>query len=191
MKWLGLVSLMCLLVTGFSTPALAQNVKKVEVAGGWNYMAIKDNQDEDWVHFSKGWFAEVAGNLNSTWSVVGAVIGAKKTITDFEGDVDITAFPYVFGIRASSRKNPKATPFAHFLAGATNFKGEQGTFSATDTLLTWVVGGGANVKINDAVAARVGGDYIRIKGKDQSELITDALQGLRITAGVSVGFGGK
>ena len=59
---------------------------------------------------------------------------------------------------------------------------------------TWsieVVGGGANVKINDAVAARVGGDYIRIKGKDQSELITDALQGLRITAGVSVGFGGK
>jgi opacity protein-like surface antigen len=190
MKWLGLAGLICLVITGFSTPAAAQDVKKVEVAGGWNYMAIKDNSDEDWVHFSKGWFAEVAGNLNSTWSVVGLVSGATKTITDFEGSIDITTYPYAFGIRASSRKNPKATPFAHFLVGATNIKAEQGSFSASDTLFTWIVGGGANVRINDAVSARVGGDYIRIKGKDQSEIIQDALQGLRISAGISVGFGG-
>jgi hypothetical protein len=190
MKWLGLGSLVCLVVTGFVTPAAAQDLKRVEVAGGWNYMAIKNNSDEDWTHFSKGWFAEVAGNLNSTWSVVGAVIGVTKTVTDFQGSVDLTAYPYVFGIRASSRRNPKTTPFAHFLAGATNLKAEQGSESASETLFTWIAGGGANIKINDTVGARVGGDYVRIKGKSDSQLVEEALQGLRLTAGITVGFGG-
>ena len=189
MRWLGLVGLVCLLIAGFSTPAAAQ--KKVEVAGGWNYMAIKDNAEEDWTHFSKGWFGEVAGSINPMWSVVGVVSGGYKTLSDVQGNVDIKAHPYVFGIRASSRQNPKSTPFAHFLIGATNIKAEQGSFSATDTLLTWVAGGGINVKVNDSVGARVGGDYIRVKGKDDSELVQDALQGLRITAGIVVGFGGK
>ncbi len=191
MKWLGLVGLVCLLVTGFSTPAAAQNFKKVEVAGGWNYMAIKDNAEEDWTHFGKGWFGEVAGNLNSRWSVVGAVIGAYKTLSERDGDFDLKVHPYVFGIRASSRKNPKAAAFAHFLAGGTSLKVSAGSEHVSDTFFTWLAGGGVNVKVNDAVSARVGGDYIRVKGKDDSELINDALQGLRLSVGVVVGFGGK
>lgn len=190
MKWLGLVGLMCLVLSGFATPAAAQDVKKIEVAGGWNYMAIKDNQDEDWTHFAKTWFGEVSGNLNSMWSVVGVVSAGYKTITDTGGAVDVKLYPYVFGIRATSRRNPKGHPFAHFLAGASNLKVEQGSFSASDTLFTWMAGGGVNIPINDRVGARVGGDYIRIKGKDDSELIEDALQGLRLTAGITVGFGG-
>src|SRR5262245_28166371 len=122
MKWLGLVGLMCLVVTGFATPAVAQNVKKVEAAGGWNYMAIKDNEEEDWTHFSKGWFGEVAGNLTPMWSVVGLVSAGYKTITDSGGAFDVKAYPYLFGIRAYTRKNPKASAFAHFLAGATNIR---------------------------------------------------------------------
>ena len=41
MKWLGLVGLVCLLVTGLVTPAAAQDVKRVEVAGGWNPYVLK------------------------------------------------------------------------------------------------------------------------------------------------------
>ena len=154
-------------------------------------MAIKDNAGEDWTHFSKGWFGEVAGNLNSKWSVVGSVLGGYKTLTENDGTFDLKVHPYVFGVRASTRRNPKVTAFGQFLAGATNIKISQGSDHVSDTLFTWLAGGGANVKINDKVGARIGGDYIRVKGKNDSELVQDALQGLRISAGIVVGFGGK
>lgn len=191
MKWLGLVGLICLVVTAFATPAVAQNVKKVEVAGGWNYMAIKDNGDETWTHFPKGWFAEVAGNLSSMWSVVGLISGDYKTLTESDGDFNLKVYPYLFGIRASTRQNPKAAAFAHFLAGGTNVRVSQGSDHISDSYFTWAAGGGANVKINDKVGARVGADYIRVKGKEDTDLVTDTLQGIRLTAGVVVGFGGK
>ena len=188
MKWLVLVGVIGVAIAGFARPAAAQDVKRVEVAGGWNYMAARSNDDNDWTHFLKGWFGEVAGGLNSRWSIVGQVSGGYKTILDNEGAFKLKVHPYLFGVRASARRNPKTTPFAHFLVGATNIKVSLASESVSDTLFTWQAGGGVNVKINDSVGARIGGDYVRIKGTDDSEIVSEAIQVIRLSVGVVVGF---
>lgn len=180
-----------MLVVGMARPAAAQDAPNVEVAGGWNYIGARSNADDSWEHFYKGGFGEVAVNLNSRWGVVGNVSYNQKTITDVGGDVKIKVMPYLFGVRASSRANEKNTPFVHFLAGATRLDGSQGSFSTDETSFTWQVGGGLNIHSSGRVGARIGGDYMRIQGADDGELSGgEAIQGLRLTVGVVVGFGG-
>jgi hypothetical protein len=173
-------------------PAAAQDdAPKVEVAGGWNYMGLRFNESEEWQHFYKGGFGEVAVNVNNRWGVVGNVGYDQKTVTDVGGDIDAKVTPYLFGVRMSSRRNEANTPFLQFLAGATRIKLSQGSESLTQTTFTWQAGGGINIKVNDVLGARVGGDYMRILGKTDSDITGDeAVQGLRLTAGIVVGFGG-
>jgi len=188
MSWL-VVCAICVGVTGFARPAAAQDVPKVEVSGGWNYEAIKSNDDEKWTHFSKGWYADVAVSLNKMWSGVGQVTGDYKTVNDTEGVFDLTVYQYLFGARASARGNPKATPYAQALFGAAKVKFSQGSFSLSENMFTYQVGGGVNVKVNDNVGARVSGDYVRLMPKSDSELTSEALQGLRLAVGLVFGFG--
>lgn len=190
MSWL-LMGVLTVAIVGFASPAAAQDTPSVEVAGGWNYFAARSNDDEEWEHFYKGGFGEVAVNLNSRWGVVANVAYDQKTITEFGGDVKIKVLPYLFGVRLSSRTSSKNTPFAHFLVGATNLKATQGSDSVDDTQFTWQVGGGVNIAAKGRLGARVGGDYFRIHGSDSSNLNSEAIQGLRITAGIVVGIGSK
>lgn len=188
MKWL-VLSVACLVVTGFANTASAQDVAKVEVSGGWNYMAVKSNAEEDWTHFSKGWYADVAVNLTPMWAVVGQVAGEYKTVPDAGGFIDIRLHPYLVGIRASGRANPKVSPFVQFLAGATNIKETQGSDSISDTFPTLQVGGGANVNVSGNLGARVSADYFRILDRNDSEITGgEALHGMRLAVGLVVGF---
>ena len=116
MSWL-LTGVLSVVIVGFARPAAAQDTPKVEVAGGWNYLAARSNADESWEHFYKGGFGEVAVNLNSKWGAVGNVAYDQKTITDVGGDVKVKVIPYLFGVRFSSRTSSKNTPFLQFLAG--------------------------------------------------------------------------
>ena len=190
MSWL-LTGVLSLVIVGMARPAAAQDeVPKVEVAGGWNYMGLRFNASEEWQHFYKGGFGEVAVNLDSRWGVVGNVGYDQKTIAEVSGNIDANVTPYLFGVRMSSRRNEANTPFLQFLAGATRIKVSQGSESVTETSFTWQAGGGINIKVNDVLGARVGGDYMRILGKNDSDITGDeAVQGLRLTAGVVVSFG--
>ena len=188
MKWF-VFSVVCVMVAGFANTASAQDVAKVEVSGGWNYMAVKSNADEDWTHFSKGWYGDVAVNLSGMWAVVGQVSGGYKTLPDVGGPIDVRVHPYVFGIRASARRNPKVSPFAQFLAGATSIKATQGSDEISDTFPTLQMGGGANIKVSENLGARVSADYFRILDRNDSELTGgEPLQGMRLAAGIVVGF---
>jgi opacity protein-like surface antigen len=187
-NWL-VAGMMSLLVVGFAVPSAAQDDARAEVAGGWNYIAARSNADNNWEHFYKGGFGEIAVNLNNRWGVVGNVAYNQKTITDVGGDIKINVIPYLFGIRLSAGNAEKVTPFAHFLAGATSLKASQGSDSVDETPFTWQVGGGLNIAGSGRVGARVGADYLRIRGTDDGELTGgEAIQGLRISAGVVVGF---
>jgi opacity protein-like surface antigen len=177
-------------VTGFARPASAQDVAKVELSAGWNYMAVKSNDDEDWTHFSKGWYGDVAYAVNNMWSVVGVVAGDYKTITDQGGPVDVSLHPYAFGVRAGTRANPKATPYAQVLFGATRLKVSQGSDSVSENIFTYLVGGGININASGKLGARVGADYFRIMPGDGSQIAQEALHGLRLTVGLVFGFGG-
>ena len=191
MSWL-LTGVLSLVIVGFARPVAAQDTPKVEVAGGWNYFAARSNADESWEHFYKGGFGEVAVNLNSKWGALGNIAYDQKTITDTGGDVKIKVIPYLFGVRYSSRTSSKNTPFLQFLVGATKLDASQGSFSTDETNFTWQAGGGVNIKAAEHLSARIGGDYFRIMGKDDGDLTGgEAIQGLRLTAGVVIPFGGN
>ena len=189
MSWL-LVGVVSVMIVGFARPVAAQDTPKVEVAGGWNYVGLRFNEGDEWEHFYKGGFGEVAVNVNSRWGVVGNIGYDQKTITENEGDIKAKVIPYLFGVRLSSRSNPKNTPFVHFLAGATKFDVSLGSDSINQTSFSWQVGGGININTSGPVGARIGGDYLRINGKSGDEVTSEAVQGLRLTAGVVVSFGG-
>jgi opacity protein-like surface antigen len=190
MTWL-VVCAVCVGVTGFARPAAAQDVPKVEVSGGWNYQAMKSNDDEDWTHFSKGWYADVAVAVTNMWSAVGQVAGDYKTITDLGagGSIDASLHSYLFGVRASGRGNAKATPYAQILFGATRFHLSGTGFDAKENMFTYQVGGGVNVKVNDSVGARVSADYVRAMPGDNSDIADEAFQGIRLGVGLVFGFG--
>lgn len=181
-----------LLVVGFAAPSAAQDdAPKAEVAAGWNYIAARSDATDEWEHFYRGGFGEVAFNFNNRWGAVANVGYNQKTITEIEGDIKFKVIPYLFGIRFSERANETTTPFAHVLVGATQLKASLGSESVDETSLTWQVGGGLNVGTSRAVGARVGFDYIRIHGKDDGDLTGgEAIQGLRLTAGIVIGIGG-
>jgi hypothetical protein len=191
MKWL-LFGALCLAVTGFARPAAAQDEPaKVEVSGGWNYLAMKSNADEQWFHFGKGWYADVAGNLNSRWAVVGQVSGAYKSIIEDLDELDVKVHPYLGGIRFSSRRDPKVTPFAQFLLGMSNFKVSGGGESLSHNFFTYQAGGGVNIRAGERLAARVSADYFRIIGDEDSGITDEAFQGLRLAVGVIFPIGSR
>jgi opacity protein-like surface antigen len=190
MSWL-LTGVLSLVIVGMARPAVAQDdAPKVEVAGGWNYIAARSQASDTWEHLYKGGFGEVAVGLNDRWSAVGIVAYDQKTLVEIEGDFKLSVVPYLFGARYSHRANAEqATPFLHFLAGATRLKISLGSDSESETNFTWQVGGGVNIPINSRVFARAGGDYMHVHGKDNGNLTDgEAIQGLRISAGVGVGF---
>lgn len=189
MSWL-LTGVLSVVIVGMAKPAAAQDATKVEVAGGWNYIAARSQASDTWEHLYKGGFGEVAVNLNSRWGVVGNVGYDQKTIAEVEGDFKLTVLPYLFGVRYSARTEPeRPTPFLQFLAGGTRIRGELGSDSETENNFSWQVGGGVNVPVNSRVFARAGFDYLHIHGKDGGQLTGgEAVQGLRISAGVGVGF---
>ena len=189
MSWL-LIGVLSVVIVGMARPAAAQDdAPKVEVAGGWNYMGLRFGESDTWEHFYRGGFGEVAVNLNNRWGIVGNVGYDQKTVVEIEGDIKAKVIPYLFGVRLSSRANEKNTPFLQFLVGATKRSLSLGSESINETTFTWQAGGGVTIKASEHVGARIGGDYMRIQGKDDSEIFgSDATQGLRLTAGVVVGF---
>lgn len=188
-NWL-VAGVMSLLVVGVAAPSAAQDdAPKVEVAGGWNYIAARFDAGDEWQHLYKGGFGEVAVNLNNRWGAVANVAYDQKTVVEIEGDVKFTMVPYLFGVRFSERRNAKTVPFLHFLVGATQLKASLGGDSVDETDLTWQVGGGLNINASGRLGARAGLDYMRIMGTDDGELSGgEAIQGLRISAGIVVGF---
>ena len=69
-----------LLALGASLPAGAQSVPKAEVSAGYQLLALKEGELDE--TFGKGWYADVAGNLGSVFSVVVQVSGNYKTLKD-------------------------------------------------------------------------------------------------------------
>jgi len=182
---------LCLVAPGVARTAVAQDApSKVEISGGWNYMAIKDNGVDNWTHYRKGWYSDVAVNLNEPWAVVGQIAGGYSTREDVDGDIDATVHPFLIGARASLRTNPELTPYAQFLLGGTNIKVSQDGGSQSTNNLTFQVGGGVNVQLSGRFGARVAADYIRIKGNDDASVATETVQGLRLAVGLVFGFGG-
>jgi len=173
---------------GFAVPAGAQDLPRVEVSGGYQYLnerTLAEELDEGNIH---GWYADVAGNVNRWLSVVGEVTGAYKSI-DFFGvaSVDVNVHTFMGGVRLSSRSNARVVPFGQVLFGvargsfgASVFGESIGDESSTEFALQ--PGGGVNFMVSDAFGVRVAADYRRIA-------VDEGSNEFRVAVGAVVSFG--
>jgi hypothetical protein len=189
MKWLGAMAL-CLMVIGFAAPAAAQDTPKAEVSVGYNWFTAKASGDEEWEKFPKGWYADVAGNISDTLSIVGQVTGNYKTIED--EDFKLSVHTFMGGLRGSSPGRVRG--YGQVLVGGVSIKAEDELFDLEDTETNFglQIGGGVNVLGSGGVGLRVGLDYLRVFSKEDGLVLGgDDVNGFRFNVGVTFGIGSR
>lgn len=67
---------------GFAMSASAQNVPSAEFSAGWRLLTLPHAFGEESQTMPLGWYADVAGNLNRAFGVVGEVAGNYKSFTE-------------------------------------------------------------------------------------------------------------
>ena len=189
------------IVLVLALPAAAQNVPRAEVSGGYQFLNVSSEGESE--AFGKGWYADIAGNLNRYLGIVFEVGGNYKSITrteTFDGATataaaDFHAHEFMGGARFSARPNPTIVPYAEFLAGGVSasvkvsgtasFEGRVASFSDEDSATDFALqmGGGVNFPFNDRVGVHVAVDYLRIFAEDSGANV------FRFAAGILLPFG--
>lgn len=138
---------MCLVFLSL-LPAVAQDVPKAEVFGGYSWAGANFH----------GWNASVTGNITKRFGIVADF--SSHYGSELEGSILVKkyAHSFLFGPRFSFRRGKRVTPFVYALLGATRFQ-ESATIngqklSDSDTGFSSALGGGLDVKVNDRVAIR-------------------------------------
>ncbi|HMJ25508.1 MAG TPA: hypothetical protein VK475_06750 [Pyrinomonadaceae bacterium] len=128
-------------------PALAQDVPKAEVFGGYSWSGGNFH----------GWNASATGNINRRFGIVADFSGHYGSDPGVPILVKQNAHSLLFGPRLSFR-GKRLTPFVYGLFGATRFaesaviSGQH--LSAVSTGFSLAIGGGLDVKVNDRIAIR-------------------------------------
>ena len=186
MSWL-LTVVTVLLVMVFASPAFAQNIAKAEVSGGYNWLTVKEADDEHWEPLSKGWYFDAVGNVYDTLGIVGLVTGNYRTFDDPDGDFDLKIHTFMAGLRWSPAWRVRA--FGQFLAGGASVNGSPGSLTESKTQFAAQFGGGVNVMGSGNVGLRVGVDYLRQLQHAEEVIQDEVLNGVRVSVGVTVGLG--
>ncbi len=178
------------LVAATATPASAQVLQGVDLSAGYQFLKISnDNFDEADVDtsLSKGWYADVSGNLNEWLAAVGQISGNYQsdaaTVTiggvTTTAEYDLSVHTFLGGARLSSRRNQALTPFAQVLAGfaRTGFSGTASASSGgtpifgfdadeSSTDFAMQFGGGVTLNVGERFGLRLAADYLRVFGED-------------------------
>jgi len=128
-------------------PAVAQNVPKAEVFGGYSWAGGNFH----------GWNASVTGNVTKRFGIVADFSGHYGSEIDGPLLVKEDAHSFLFGPRVTFRRK-KVSPFVYALFGVTRFHASATVsgqkLSDTDTGFSSAVGGGLDIKLNDRVSVR-------------------------------------
>ena len=188
---------------GASLPAAAQTVPKVEMSGGYQFLNLSIEGENE--ALGKGWYVDIAGNVTRSVGVVFEVGGNYKSLTStesFQGatgtaTADLRLHEFMGGVRFNARQNPTIVPFGQVLVGGVRLSAEVSatgsvggipivSFSEEDsqTNLAVQAGGGVNVLLADQVGIRVGLDYLRVFEEDSGANV------FRFAAGIVLLVGG-
>lgn len=144
------------------TPALAQDPPSVEIAGGYQYMWDKELEES----FPTGWFVSGAGHLTSRLAVVGEIAGSHKTERDADFKASFSLYTFMGGVRLSlTQRSSTVRPFVQLLGGmarasaSVDVAGMRLEESLTEPAVQ--PGGGVDIQLSPATAARVMVDYRR------------------------------
>jgi hypothetical protein len=162
-----------------ATPAMAQGV---EFSVG--YAFLRDDEIKE--NFPLGWYADIAGGLSDSISLVGEVGGSYKTVNDSEFpdlNVKLSVHHAMGGLRLSHRGDG-ANFYAQVLAGAARASVSDDFGGGTETVTDFALQPGVGLEFGAAgTRLRIGADYRRIFSEGQ------AATQWRATAGIV--FGGS
>ena len=173
-------------LVAMAAPAFAQSdAPKAEFSGGYqflNYSVEGENES-----MPKGWYFDVAGNLNRRFGIVFQIGGNYKTFDESftlggitsTATADLKVHEFLGGLRVNARSTSTFVPYAQLLVGGVN---GSVTVSSTTTIpgaapiafseadsgtdFGLELGGGVNFGLADAVGLRVGVDYLRVFAED-------------------------
>jgi opacity protein-like surface antigen len=137
---------MCLVFVALM-PAVAQDVPKAEVFGGYSWSGGNFH----------GWNASATGNITKRFGIVADFSGHYGSDPSGPILVKQSAHSFLFGPRVSFR-GKKFTPFVYALIGATRFH-ESATVAGlrltdTNTGFSSALGVGLDIKMNNRIAIR-------------------------------------
>lgn len=177
---------LCVVLLGVALPAAAQTFPRTEISGGYQFVTFSVQDENESI--PKGWYFEVAGNLNPMIGLVFQVGGNYKTFEEsvtvggstFAAEADLDVYQFLGGLRLNARANPRLVPYGHVLAGAINGSVDVTitstipgipSFSQEDSSTNFgaVVGGGVNFGISERTGIRFGVDYLRIFAEDEGD----------------------
>ena len=182
------IAALATLLFAIPQPAQAQD-NAGEFSGGWSVLHFEEET------FSRGWYADVHGNLTESLGVVGEVSGHYRTIDEtrmvgaFPVDVsaDLRIHSFMGGMRFSVRPNPQIVPFGQALfglvhgsasvEGSATVGGRTFTVdeSESDSDAAFELGGGVNVRVTDTFGLRFGASYFRVIEDGASNSVTFAV----------------
>jgi len=173
----------CLAALCVAIPVSAQTTPRTEISGGYQFVTF--SVDDESESIPKGWYFDVAGNLNPMIGIVFQVGGNYKTFEEsvtfgggtFTAEADLKVHQFLGGVRLSARDNPKLVPFGQLLVGAINGSVELTatstipgipTFSEEDSSTNFglLFGGGTTFGVSESAGIRFGVDYLRIFEED-------------------------
>lgn len=174
---------LCLVVLSVAIPVSAQTAPRTEISGGYQFLTF--NIDDENESMPKGWYFDVAGNLNPMLGIVFQVGGNYKSFEEsvslgggtFAAEADLKVHEFLGGIRLSARDNPRLVPYGQFLVGGVNGSLELSTtstipgvpaFSSEESTTNFALelGGGVNFGLAESAGIRFGVDYLRVFAED-------------------------
>lgn len=148
----------------------AQDVPKVEVFGGYQYLRLGGGNP---AVNENGWNASVAGNINKNLGIAADFSGEYKTLNG----ISVRSYTYTFGPVVSLNREGRINPFAHALFGGTHLGvtlSGINTVSGAANGFTMIYGGGADMRLTQHLAFRIGqADWVfyRISGSNSRKNI--------------------
>lgn len=192
MRRLGLLATGVLLLAAPS--AFADDTSKGEVSAGWRYYhttirsAVALTGSNPTNDFSKGWYADVSGNVSPKFAVVGEVGGLRENggtsttsgvVTTNESS-HVKLYTFMGGIRVRAPQHPGIIPFGQVLVG-----GQRNESDYTRTLTFNIPG----FPSTPSVLARTGEASSAALALDGGVTVAAGFVGVRAQAGYVRMFG--
>ena len=128
MRRLGVLVIGVLLM--LAGPAFAQDESRGEVSVGWRDYHATINSVLDPIQvaqpndYTKGWYADVAGNVSPKFAIVGEAGGTYLTdtfsttgVVSIAESYDLTLYTFMGGVRVRAPQNASLVPFGQVLFG--------------------------------------------------------------------------
>src|SRR5688572_15953549 len=141
-----------LLIAAFlASPASAQDPRRAEISGGYQWLTAKVASEDGWRTFPKGWYVDVAGHVTPLLSIVSQVSGNYRTFED--EDFDFALHTFMAGVRATSPG--RVSGHGQFLAGIASLKASDDADNDSESDVAVQFGAGVTVPVSGRVGLRV------------------------------------